>query len=116
MSNDPSSQEPVVWAWDDRQPAADGETALAWAGRLYTAVYSRSATGCRVVAQDAAPGVTLWQAALQALGSVHHSKYGNAVQLRIVGNRLAVFGMESAGRYIELLDLDTGVAVYRRVM
>jgi len=77
-------------------------------GKLYAALYSEIATGCRVLAQDAASGNVLWDTPLRGLGPSHHSKYSNLVQMRFIDDRLVVFGNESGGKYVEVLDPDSG--------
>lgn len=116
MQNDASGQGPVEWYWDDGVTAQGAAISLRRDGKLYTAQFSQSATGCTVLAQDAVTGAVFWQRVLEGLGSVHHSKYSNAVQMQFVGERLAVFGKESAGSYIEVLDSASGTVLYQRVI
>jgi len=108
-----STGDPV---WTRRLPAlrANSVMFLHRAGKLYTALYSDTSTGCRIFAQDAASGDVLWETQLKGLGPLHHSKYSNLVQMRFVDGRLAVFGNESGGKYVEVLDLDTGQSLPQR--
>ncbi|MEK9141332.1 MAG: hypothetical protein AAB308_09790 [Nitrospirota bacterium] len=96
--------------WTRRIPAvrANAAVLLHRAGKLYAALYSNIATGCRILALDAASGDVLWDTPLKGLGPLHHSKYSNLVQLRLINNWLVVFGNESGGKYIEVLDLTRG--------
>ena len=78
------------------------------AGKLYAALYSDTATGCRVLALDADSGNVLWEVPLKGLGFLHHSKYSNRVQMRFIDDQLVIFGNESAGKYIEVLAPSNG--------
>jgi hypothetical protein len=104
--------------WTRRIPAMRANTAvlLRRASKLYTALYSDIATGCRVLAQDAASGEVLWERSLKGLGPLHHSKYSNLVQMRFIDDRLAVFGNESSGKYVEVLDPKNGQRLSNRVV
>ena len=92
----------------------DGREAflLAHGGVLYAAIYSPSATGAHVLALDGATGRVLWNAPILGLGSMMHSRYQNRVQMQRSAEQLAVYGDESGGRYLELLDPATGTRVF----
>ncbi|NUO51415.1 MAG: hypothetical protein HOV80_21380 [Polyangiaceae bacterium] len=46
---------------------------------------------------------------LQGLGPIGHSEYYNAVEIDVEpGGKLAVFGNEAAGKYVEIVDFATG--------
>lgn len=122
-NEDPSPNAAVAWQWSEAEERASAagvvppHVELRDGPRRYTALHAASAPGCRVQAHDAASGRLLWETRLQALqGGGHHSKYSNAVQLRLVGGRLAVFGKESSGRYVEVLDTATGAQLYHQAM
>jgi len=86
-----------------------GGAALAVEGdRVVVATFSRIASGARVSVYDKATGQERWTRPLSGLGPIGHSEYYNAVELRVVGDRVEVFGWEAAGRYIEHLALDSG--------
>ena len=87
---------------------ADSAALFLHGDTLYAALYSDAATGGQVVALDVDSGAQRWAAHLQAMGPLHHSKYRNQIQLRLLDGRLAVFGDEAAGRYVEVLDPSRG--------
>jgi hypothetical protein len=97
-----------VWREELRPSAADSAAMLLDSDTLYAALYSELATGGQVVALDARSGTPRWTTELIALGPLHHGKYRNRVQLRLLGGRLVVFGDEAGGRYVEVLDPATG--------
>jgi hypothetical protein len=103
-----------AWSAAVASPVANTAALLFEGGRLYAAMYSDIATGAEVAALDAASGKIVWRTRLQGLGPLHHSKYHNRVQLRFAGGWLAVFGDESAGKYIEVLDPANGSTVFNR--
>ena len=75
---------------------------------LYAAVYSPSATGCRVLALAVDTGQALWDTPLTGIGSMMHSRYSNSVRMELTNGELAIFGDESGGKYVEVLDPATG--------
>ncbi len=81
---------------------------------LYVAFYSRSATGCRVLALNASSGEVLWETPLQGIGSIGHSKYKNSVQIRMMDEYLVIFGWEASGKYIEILNPQDGRLIFNR--
>ena len=104
-----------VWVQSVPSWIANSAALLLHAGKLYAALYSDMAAGCRVLALDAASGDLLWDTPLKGLGPIHHSKYRNRVQLRFIhhwnvpeGGRLVIFGQEAGGKYIEVLEPDSG--------
>ena len=122
-NEDPSPSAAVAWQWSEAEERASAagvvppHVELRDGPRRYTALHAASAPGCRVQAHEAASGRLLWETRLHALqGGSHHSKYSNAVQLRLVGGRLAVFGKESSGRYVEVLDTATGAQLYHQAV
>jgi hypothetical protein len=72
------------------------------------AVYPRISSGCTLIALDAETGALRWRSALTALGPVDHSKYRNDVQLAMFEGKIVVYGYEASGRYIEIVDPETG--------
>jgi outer membrane protein assembly factor BamB len=81
---------------------------------VYVAIYNRSATGAQVIALDVESGVKVWETALEGLGSIGHSKYSNRVQIQIIDDQLVIFGDESRGKYIEVLDSRDGLLIHNR--
>ncbi|HYT87953.1 MAG TPA: hypothetical protein VEL76_04480 [Gemmataceae bacterium] len=111
-----------------------------WGDRLYLADFSPIATGCRVVAVNFKTGGRLWQNKLKGLGPIGHalsegcaaasgnwqnklkglgpighSKYRNRINITTDGKIITVWGNEAAGRYVELLDKQTGRTVGHKV-
>jgi hypothetical protein len=83
---------------------------------LYRADYQWTSSGCTVVAFDLKAGKELWKASLKGLGPVDHSKYSNRVWMERLDDAVfAVYGKESAGRYVELVDFKTGQTVGHKV-
>src|ERR1017187_2451041 len=101
----------------------DGKELVAWMGHyrwvftlngdvLVYAAFHPSSTECAVVAYDLKNRKQLWKANLQGLGPISHFRYSNAVNLEIINNdAVRVFGNESAGQYLEIVDLKTGKTV-----
>jgi hypothetical protein len=90
--------------WSLPRATANSAALLAHDDMLYVALYSRSATGCRVLALDLISEEPVWETRLRGLGSIGHSKYSNRIQMRMVGERLVIYGREASGNYIEVLD------------
>lgn len=83
---------------------------------LYRADYDSGSTGCAVVAFDLKAGKVLWTTTLKGLGPISHSKYRNHVWMeRLDEAVLAVYGKESAGRYVELVDYKAGQTIGHKV-
>jgi hypothetical protein len=90
-------------------PDGESKTSIEKGGVLYRAEFNPHASGCAVVAYDLKTREHLWRSELKGLGPVDHSKYFNAVRVEPVGEAaLAVYGKESAGRYVEVVSLKTG--------
>jgi outer membrane protein assembly factor BamB len=102
------------WVQTISARTTDAAALVVHRGKLYAALYSRYAAGCRVLTLDASSGHRLWETRLTGVGSVMHSKYMNRVQMRMKGKRLVVFGDESGGRYIEVLDPLSGRSIHNR--
>ena len=81
---------------------------------LFVALYSQRSTGCCVLALNLSSWETLWERELKGLGSVGHSRYRNKVQMSIIESYLVIFGWESDGKYIEILDPVSGDLVLNR--
>ena len=84
-------------------------------GVLYYADFGPITSGCAVVAYDLKAKKQLWKAGLKGLGPIGHSRYSNAVNLGLDKQAVCVRGRESAGRYIEYVDLKTGKTVGHKV-
>lgn len=102
----------------------DGRDIVAWPAHvasvfvrggdvLYYADFSPYSSGCSIVAYHLRHGET-WKTPLWGIGPLGQSMYANRVNMKLDGNHLIVFGDESAGQYIELLDIQTGRLVGKR--
>jgi hypothetical protein len=78
---------------------------------LYIADFSPNASGCFVSALDLDSGRQLWTTPLVGIGPIDRSKYRNRVNIELHGDRVVVFGNESNGRYVEVLNATTGELV-----
>lgn len=104
----------------------DGNELVAWEGHhrsvfflsgdvVVYADFHPSRTGCSIVAFDLKKQKQLWKTALKGLGDISHFRYSNSVNLTIINNdAIQVFGQESAGQYLEIVDLKTGKTVGHR--
>jgi hypothetical protein len=84
-------------------------------GVLYYPEYHPSSSGCTLVAFDLASKKELWKSHLKGIGPIDHTKYRNLVALDFVGGAVKVLGNESAGDYVEFVDLKTGKTVGHKV-
>ena len=82
---------------------------------LIYADFMPSRTGCSVVAFDLKKQKQLWKTNLKGLGDIAHFRYANSVNLDIINDdAVRVFGKESAGQYLEIVDRKTGKTVGHR--
>jgi hypothetical protein len=105
-----------LWSVPLPVPAARNAAFLVHGATLYLGLYAESAPGAEIAAVDTASGRLLFRTPLRGLGAARHGKgkYRNRVQLRFVDPWVVAFGDESAGRYIEALDANTGEIVSSR--
>lgn len=82
---------------------------------LYYADYHRMSTGCVLMAIDLKTGKQLWKANLKGLGPINHTKYFNLVALEADDGAIKIMSKESAGRYVEFVDLQTGKTLGHKV-
>jgi hypothetical protein len=82
---------------------------------LYSASFSPLSTGCAVVAYDLKKRKELWKAPLKGIGPIAHSRYHNAANLDLDGHAVRVYGKESAGRYVEFVDLRSGKTIGHKI-
>jgi len=74
--------------------------------RVFLVHHSLIGSGAEAMAFAAADGRLLWRTPLRGLGPVAHSEYENHTAVELLpGAAIVIFGSESAGRYIEVLDL-----------
>jgi hypothetical protein len=93
--------------------AHSGSVFIRGGDMLFYADYNPHSSGCRIVAYHLEQG-ELWKTPLWGIGPKGHSMYLNRVNMKLDGNHLIVYGDESAGRYIQLVDVRTGRIVGRR--
>ncbi len=85
-------------------------------GVLYSTDFSPYSSGCAVVAFDLNAKKQLWKTDLKGLGPIAHSKYRNEVRLDVLDDdTLQVFGKESSGRYVEIVNRGTSKTVGHKV-
>ena len=82
---------------------------------VYYADFTPYSSGCVVVAVDLKTKKKLWKTDLKGLGPINHTKYRNAVILEVKDDVIRVQGQESAGRYLEYVDMKSGKTLGHRV-
>ena len=82
---------------------------------VYYADFTPHSSGCTVIAYDMKAKKQLWKTDLKGLGPISHTKYHNAVILEVKDEVVRVLGQESAGNYLEYVDLKSGKTVANRV-
>jgi hypothetical protein len=96
----------------------EGHAWTVFAGRgnvVYYADFIPQSSGCSVIAYDLKAKKQVWKTNLKGLGPIDHTKYRNAVILDIKDDAVHILGNESAGKYVEYLDLKSGKTVGHRV-
>jgi len=81
---------------------------------LFICLFSSSATGCYVLALNTSLWEIIWERQTPGLGSIGHSRYKNKVQMQMIENNLCVFGWESGGKYVDILDPTNGELVINK--
>ncbi len=105
----------------------EGQPVYSWEGHAYSVfvladnvLYWRTscprARVCAVIAYDLKGGKQLWKTHLWGVPVAAHSRYKNRINLEIDDRHVIVYGNESFGRYIEILDLGTGKTVGQRLL
>ncbi len=115
-SADPDSPGLPQWVRAFESHFVDAATLIHREDRLFMLHHSQIASGCTLRALDPATGQVRWETQLQGLGPVAHSKYRNQVQMRVHGDRVIVYGWESQGAYIEVVDASTGQTIEHRLV
>jgi hypothetical protein len=82
---------------------------------VYYADFTPYSNGCAVIAYDLKAKKQLWKTDLKGLGPIDHKKYRNEVILELKDDVIRVLGQESAGKYVEYVDLKSGKTVANRV-
>ncbi|HXI79526.1 MAG TPA: PQQ-binding-like beta-propeller repeat protein [Verrucomicrobiae bacterium] len=102
--------------WTGRVGDADSASIVTEPRVAYVALYRRGLSGARLQALDVSTGRVLWDAQLEALGPIHHSKYANVVQVRRIAGSIVVYGKEAAGRYVEARAVSNGQLIGHRIL
>lgn len=84
--------------------------------RLYRSAHHSGTSGSAFVATDLTTGIELWRTRLRGIGPVEHSAYCNRLAVHLADGGLWVFGHESQGGYIEILDPKTGKTIGHRAL
>lgn len=105
----------TLWLAELAPQGGDCGVLLAARERVFVARCPCIASGCVLIALDMVSGKRLWRTRLEALGPVGHSQYLNRVQLSFQPDHgLVVYGNESGGKYIEVVDPATGRSLSNR--
>lgn len=83
---------------------------------LVFAEFHPMTTGCRLHSVNLQTGKTNWATYLQAVGPVAHSIYINRINLYLSDNSIVIYGNESAGKYIESIDLNSGQKISHKLV
>jgi hypothetical protein len=103
-------EKPVGWETRTTSPFAHRN------GVLYSTDVHPRVAGCSVTALDLRTNRRLWSTDLKGVGLVDHTKYRNEVRMEVLdGDTLRVFGKESSGRYVEIVDRHSGKTVGHKV-
>lgn len=97
-----------VWGWDEAGAFVEDAAVATESDVLFVALFSNIGSGCELRAYRITTGEELWRTHLVGLGPIDHSEYLNDVQLQLRPERVLVFGWESEGRYIEVVDRGSG--------
>lgn len=96
--------------------AAHTGTVLARSGdTLFVTDFGPASTGCSLQAIDLKTGKQRWKTRVKGLGPISHTKYRNRIIMDADGKAIVIRGNESAGRYIEFIDVKTGKMLANRV-
>ncbi len=95
----------VLWQKKDLEP----QTLLGTRGScLHVATGSFIATGVRLMCLEPNTGETRWSRHIFGIGPIGHSKYSNVFDMRYEGEHIVVQGLESSGKYVEVVSATTG--------
>ena len=78
---------------------------------LVFAHFSPVSNGAELIAFDLKTGKQLWDTKLRGIGLVMHFSYRNRVNMEISNGTVTVFGNESFGKYVEIVDMKTGKTI-----
>jgi hypothetical protein len=82
---------------------------------VWYAQYHYASSGCALIAYDLEAGKQLWKTQLKGLGPIAHTRYRNQVVVELDRDVVRVWGKESAGNYLEIVDRKTGKTLANRV-
>jgi outer membrane protein assembly factor BamB len=77
-------------------------------GRLVAISYCANASGAYAFGFDPATGAIAWTSSVGSIGNIGHSRYSNDVSALARGDRLVVYGNESGGSYVGVVDAREG--------
>jgi hypothetical protein len=83
-------------------------------GQILLLAYSSLATSAEIVSLRETTGAETWRRWLPGR-TLYHSAYRNEVLMELTAGQIVVWGNESAGRYVETLDVGDGHAVCERI-
>lgn len=83
--------------------------------QLFLADYRPSSSGCGVIAIDLKTWKQLWKVTLQGLGPIEHSGYRTRINMETDGKTVTIWGNESLGRYVEMVDVKSGKIVGHKI-
>jgi hypothetical protein len=97
----------------------DGHEATVFAiqgSSLYYAIFSIGTGGAVIHCRDLTTGKLRWIRELQGLPPKTHSMYSNLLNLRVTDQGVEIFGHESYGDYIEVLDAQSGKQLSHKIV
>jgi hypothetical protein len=101
-----------VLSWDGHQHSVfvqDGDV-------LYYTDFQDNSNGCTVIAYDMAKRRQVWRTHLKGIRVLAHSQYRNRINISKIDGTIVVYGKESFGRYIEVIDPGTGKTVGHKLV
>jgi hypothetical protein len=73
-------------------------------GRIVAVSFCGNASGTFAFGFDPATGAIVWTSSVGSIGTIGHSRYRNDVRAVVDGERVVVYGAESSGKYVGVLD------------
>lgn len=99
----------IRWTAELSRPFVPTSSMVRAGDRLYATHHCAIASGASVSAVDRASGRVLWTTELEGLGPIGHDKYRNETRIALDPRGLVIYGNETQGQYIEILDPRTGL-------
>ncbi len=75
--------------------------------KIVIATHNQISSGSNLICLDIHTGKEVWRGAVNQL-NVEHSKYSNSLYIDLFDEKIVIMGNESYGRYIQVIDLNTG--------